>query len=294
MRFEPRPRAAKAPMREAGSSMVITEDLADEIEAEEYCSPSDSEGFFRSLALADESVLLLDFDGTLAPFRIDPSAVRPWSGVTALLGEIQCAGRTRLAIVTGRPAADVAAQLSMQNPPEVWGLHGAERFYPDGRLEQEELSADKQALVDEAHAAIRGAQLGVRIEEKRNAVVVHLRGKSARSAEAIRSRALALLRPLANEPGAKLLQFDGGLELRVGRDKGDAVRTILDETSKRAPVAYLGDDATDEDAFAALGERGLGVLVRREWRPTAAPVWLRPPAQLREFLSSWLDATRRG
>jgi trehalose 6-phosphate phosphatase len=273
--------------------MVLTEELADEIEAEEYCSPSDAEGFFRSLALADESVLLLDFDGTLAPFRIDPSAVRPWSGVTALLGEIQRAGRTRLAIVTGRPAADVAAQLGMQNPPEVWGLHGAERFYPDGRLEQEELSADKQALVDDAHAAIREAQLGVRIEEKRNAVVVHWRGKSARSAEAIRGRALALLRPLANEPGAKLLQFDGGLELRVGRDKGDAVRTILDETSKHAPVAYLGDDATDEDAFVALGERGLGVLVRREWRPTAAPVWLRPPAQLREFLSSWLDATRR-
>lgn len=269
---------------------TLTEELTEEIEAENYSSPSDLDGFFKSLAVADESVLLLDFDGTLAPFRIDPSQVRPWSGVAELLGRIQHDGCTRLAIITGRPAADVTAQLGMLDPPEIWGLHGAERSYPDGRLEQEELSANKQALIDAARMAIREAELGVRIEEKRNAVVVHWRGKPARKAETIRNRALTSLVYLADEPGVKLLQFDGGLEFRVGRNKGDAVRMILDEIPKGIPVAYLGDDATDEDAFTALAGRGLGVLVRREWRPTAATVWLRPPTELRVFLSSWLRA----
>ncbi len=77
------------------------------------------------------------------------------------------------------------------------------------------------------------------------------------------------------------------------RDKGDAVRTILDEVPANASVAYLGDDVTDEDAFQALHGRGLTVLVRRDWRPGAAQVWLRPPAQLREFLTNWLRFSQR-
>ena len=75
-----------------------------------------------------------------------------------------------------------------------------------------------------------------------------------------------------------------------GRDKGDAVRTILDEIGPEVPVAYLGDDWTDERAFLALGTRGLSVLVRPEWRTTAAAVWIRPPEDLQKFLERWLQA----
>jgi trehalose 6-phosphate phosphatase len=260
-------------------------------ESESPSQPVKLGEFFQSVALANESVLLLDFDGTLAPFRVDPSSVRPWAGVSKLLDEIQQAGRTRLAIITGRPAGDVASQLGMSNAPEIWGLHGAERLYPDGRLEQEDLIAEEGTLLEAARSAVREGKLGVRVEQKRNAVVLHWRGKPPRSVMAAQTRALKLLRPFAGVSTVRLLQFDGGLELRAGRDKGDAVRVILEETSRGTPVAYLGDDATDEDAFTALAGRGLGVLVRREWRPGAAQIWLRPPAQLRKFLSTWLRAT---
>ena len=63
------------------------------------------------------------------------------------------------------------------------------------------------------------------------------------------------------------------------------------------PVAYLGDDLTDETAFRAvnsLRSRGLSVLVRREWRQTAAEVWLRPPWELIEFLEAWIKAGSTG
>ena len=267
---------------------------ANEIEAAGESVPQSKtlEAFFQSVTEARQSTLLLDFDGTLAPFRVDPSKVRPWAGVASLLDEIQQTNRTRLAIITGRPAGDVASQLGLRNALEIWGLHGAERLYPDGHLEQEELVGDEQELLAAARSTVREAQLGVRVEEKRNAVVVHWRGKSPHSIQTIRTRALKLLRPFADAAGMNLLQFDGGLELRAGRHKGDAVRMILAEIPDRVPVAYLGDDATDEDAFAALAGRGLGVLVRREWRPGAAAIWLRPPAQLREFLGMWLRATR--
>lgn len=273
----------------------LTGGQADEIKAasELLSTPARLESFFRSVALADVSALLLDFDGTLAPFRVDPSKARLWTGVADLLEQIQQTGRTRLAIVTGRPAGDVASKLGTQHAIEIWGLHGAERLYADGRLDPPELIGDEESLLDRARAAVREAELGVRIEEKRNAIALHWRGMQPRSIQAARSRALKLLRSFTGNAGVKLLQFDGGLELRAGRDKGDAVRMILDEMPEKTPVAYLGDDVTDEDAFLALEGKGLAVLVRRVWRPGAAQIWLRPPAQLREFLADWLQALQR-
>ena len=85
---------------------------------------------------------------------------------------------------------------------------------------------------------------------------------------------------------------DGGVEMRMpDLDKGDAIRTVLKETSRNTPVAYLGDDLTDERAFRALGSRGLSILVRTKPRRTAAQVWLKPPDELLDFLSRWLAAT---
>jgi hypothetical protein len=55
-------------------------------------------------------------------------------------------------------------------------------------------------------------------------------------------------------------------------------------------VAFLGDDQTDEEAFAAIGDRGLKVLVRNNLRPTRANVKLTPPHELVDFLDNWIDA----
>ena len=248
------------------------------------------DGFFRSLASAEKSALLLDFDGTLAPFRIDPTKVRPWAGVVTLLDKIRQSGKTRLAIITGRPALDVASQLSLRDGLEIWGLHGAQRLYSDGRLEQEELLTDQRVAIDAARIAIHNAKLGLRIEEKPNAVVVHWRGKSLQSARSLKVQVLNLLQPFEGVAAVRLLEFDGGIELRAGHDKGDTVRLILDEMPRNTPVAYLGDDVTDEDAFRALSGKGMGILIRREWRPSAAQLWLCPPVQLRKFLTMWLEA----
>jgi len=251
------------------------------------------EDFFALVATAPESALLLDFDGTLAPFRIDPLRVRPWTGVPELLEDIHRLGRTQIGIVTGRPAKEVASQIGLSFL-QIWGLHGAERLFPDGRVELDELLPHEHDALAAARKAIRIAGLGpgVRVEEKWNAVVVHWRGKSPQASERLLKRTLKLLQPFADEAEMHLLEFDGGIELRAGRNKGDAVRLFLNDMRRDAPVAYLGDDTTDEDAFRVLAGRGLTVLVRREWRPSAATLWLRPPAQLREFLMGWAKALR--
>ena len=54
-----------------------------------------------------------------------------------------------------------------------------------------------------------------------------------------------------------LEEFDGGVEIRMAdRTKADAVRAIPREMDVGAPVAYLGDDQSDEGAFCALRNRG--------------------------------------
>jgi trehalose 6-phosphate phosphatase len=66
-------------------------------------------------------------------------------------------------------------------------------------------------------------------------------------------------------------------------------KSILEETTGEAVVAYLGDDLTDEDGFEALKDRGIGVLVRKNYRPTKADIWIKPPKELLDFLSEWVS-----
>jgi trehalose 6-phosphate phosphatase len=254
--------------------------------------------FFETFACKPRPLLLLDYDGTLAPFRVDRFEARPWAGVWDLLTRIQRQGETRLAVITGRPAAEIGPLLGLESPLEVWGLHGAERLYPDGRRELEAAPAAARLMLDELRERLRRDPLGGLFEDKPNAVVMHWRGASAHKAQAIEKRARQLFEPLAQIDGLGLLEFEAGLELRVGRDKGGAVEAILTEAGltepgRVGPVAYLGDDLTDEAAFRvvnALGEGHLSVLVRRAYRDTAADIWLRPPAELMEFLKGWLRA----
>jgi trehalose 6-phosphate phosphatase len=254
------------------------------------------EKFFRSFSGGASPLLLLDYDGTLAGFRIDRFSARPWACVPELLTEIQREGRTRIAIISGRPAAEVNSMLQLESPIEVWGLHGAERLYSDGRRELEEASPTARRGLEELRERLKRDSLGGLFEDKPNAVVMHWRGHSPRQGRLIERKTRALFEPIAEMDGLSLLDFEAGLELRVGRDKGGAVNAIIAEAGPGHPVTFLGDDLTDESAFHSVNDAEaphLSVLMRREWRETAADVWLRPPEELRGFLQQWISALRQ-
>ncbi len=255
------------------------------------------DAFFAAFAGGGEPLLLVDYDGTLASFRVNRFVARPWAGVRALLKLIQNQGKTRMAVITGRPAAEIAPLLGLDRPVEVWGLHGAERLHPDGRRELSLAPPATQAKLEELKEQLRRDALGGLFEDKANGAVMHWRGHARSRQLLIERRTRALFEPLVRLEGLALLEFELGLELRAGRDKGGAVETILAETraagQSLGPVAYLGDDLTDEAAFRvgnALDGPHISVLVRRTLRETEADVWLRPPGELREFLGSWLTA----
>ena len=247
---------------------------------------------FNELASAPRGILLLDYDGTLAPFRTKRDEATPYPMVPGILEEIQKSPRTRLVIVTGRALDDILPLLGLETPPEIWGSHGWEHLEPDGRRVLFPIAPEIREALQKA--ATRVEEIGGALEKKPASVALHWRGLDAEEIEKIQDAAMAEWQEIAQAHGLEVKPFDGGLELRVpGRDKGMVVNDILGTGfTPGMPVAYLGDDLTDEDAFAALERRGLRVLVRSEDRTTRADCRIEPPGELIAFLERWRDAAR--
>lgn len=244
--------------------------------------------FLRQVRTASESVLLLDYDGTLAPFQIDRSLAYPYFGVVSLLDSITRCGRTRIIIISGRPIVELRALLTPMNEIEMWGSHGLEHQLRDGSYSRVQVSEDDNAVLREAERWVEAKGLQPRTELKHGGIAVHWRGMPPAEARRIQDLTQDGWTPLTERSGLKLLQFEAGLELRVSHpDKGDAVRTILETLDDTVPIAFLGDDLTDEDAFRVLRGRGLTMLVRADFRETHAVAWIRPPTELIDFLESW-------
>jgi len=257
-------------------------------------STSEIKRFLSSVQKARQSALLLDYDGTIAPFVVERSHAKPYAGVVDLLQTIIASGHTRVVIVTGRSASDIVTLLGLDPAPEIWGAHGFQRLRPGGSLSETSVVSDKACdALREARNWLSSLGLEPQTEFKPGGVAVHWRRLSADVRDEIRENVLRGWFPIAQKSSMWILEFDGGVEFRVPNcDKGDAVRVLVRELDDDVPVAYLGDDVTDEKAFEALSGRGLTVLVRPEWRQTAAKTWLRPPDELISFLTEWANASR--
>ena len=244
--------------------------------------------FWQQIKAAQESVLLLDYDGTLAPFHVDRSLAYPYLGVVSLLDSIVRCDKTRTIIVSGRPIVELRALLTPMSDLEMWGSHGLERQSSDGSYSRVQVSEKDAAFLKEAEEWVVAAGLLCRAEIKLGGIAIHWRGMPPIEARSLQALTQDCWTPLAERSGLKLLQFEAGLELRVSHpDKGDAIRSILGTLDSDVPIAFLGDDMTDEDAFRVLRGRGLTVLVRADYRETMAEAWLRPPMELLDFLERW-------
>jgi trehalose 6-phosphate phosphatase len=247
--------------------------------------------FFERLTHTTGKALLLDFDGTLAPFNADPQAVVLYPGVAGLLNALLRQAKTRVVVVTGRFTESIRPLLTLARRPEIWGSHGVERLHADGRYEVVPIDAQSQQGLARARRWAGERDLLGKCDEKPGCLALNLRGLDPDLARKTRLTAHEDWNRIAAQTGLSFQETDGGLELRIpSRNKGDAVRTIRSEIAEDAIIAYLGDDLTDEDAFRMLGPRDLGVLVRPELRPTDADLWIRPPEELRDFLQSWVRA----
>jgi trehalose-phosphatase len=255
----------------------------------------DSNRFWERLATAKNALLMLDFDGTLAPFVPDRDQAGLYPGVRNELLSLILQDPRQVQIVSGRDLDDLQQRLGLERPPELWGCHGWQRRFRDGRRQLFHLPEAAKRALQLAAALAEAAGCSERLERKPFSLAVHWRGVSEQERLLLQTRVVDPWQQSAAAGGLQLTPFDGGVELRCpGVTKGTAVQRMLQELPKNSVIAYLGDDLTDEDAFAALGEAGLRVLVRPELRATAADLWVRPPDELLDFLRQWRQAREEG
>jgi trehalose-phosphatase len=248
--------------------------------------------FFSELKQSPKRILFLDYDGTLAPFHENPQDAKPYPGVLNLINKIMQIPGNRLVFISGRWTKDLKPLLPLQKKPEIWGSHGIERLLPNGTYEVEEMDETALKGLTNSDEWMEENDLEKYCEAKPGSLVLHWRGLGDNIIIEIQKRVHPVLDNISKKYGLQMYEFDGGIELRVpGRDKGDAVKTILAEMKDHPCAAYLGDDQSDENAFNAIKGRGLAVLVRKEFRKTNADVWLKPPEELLNFLSTWLKVT---
>lgn len=252
---------------------------------------SDLSSFFAKFSGSQERLLLLDYDGTLAPFQAERNQAFPYPGVVDALSAIQEDKSTRIVIISGRATKDLLPLLRLRSTPEIWGSHGWEHIDANGQYTIASLDQTSAEVLAQARKFIDASGLAEFCEQKPVSLAIHWRGLTPELSSEIRSKVEKKWRELEQQANLSVSDFDGGIELRVlGKNKGTAVEAIIHELSDEAIVAYLGDDITDEDAFVTLQDKALNVLVRQELRPTSADVWLRPPEELLDFLSRWRQA----
>ncbi len=246
--------------------------------------------FFNTVANSQNPVLLLDYDGTLAPFTTERDKAFPYPGVTDLLKSIQSDTKTRLVIISGRAIEGLLPLLNLTPAPEIWGSHGLERRLPDGTFQSTPLQKKQKEGIQALKDWITKQNLQKYSESKPGGVAFHWRGTDKGTSGMIKALVHNTWDNNIDRYGLAVNEFDGGIEVRLaGISKADAVNDIVAHTQTDDAIAFLGDDMTDEDGFQALKSRGVSVLVRPEFRNTHADIWLIPPAELLDFLMRWRD-----
>jgi trehalose 6-phosphate phosphatase len=249
--------------------------------------PSD---FWRDAAIRSHRnvhrAVFLDYDGTLAPLRITRSRARPLPGTARLLSRIAARSDTTVAIVSGRPVAELR-RLLPGLPVHLVGEHGWESQRNGCALIQRPLPRKASAALSAAAESAIVAGFARRLERKRASVVLHLRGLRASQVGGLEAEALGLWRSFAEDGSVLLRRTNGGLELRaMGHTKGTAVRELLASSLRETMPIYVGDDETDEDAFREIRDRGLAVWVGSGPNPIASG-WLPSCSAVRTFLEMW-------
>jgi len=204
--------------------------------------------------LDDACALFLDVDGTLVEFSDDPAAVRVQPHVLEAIGAISDRLHGAVALVSGRPLAQLDALFAPMRLPAA-GLHG-HQFRSDAQAAME-IPEDTSAFLHELHRAaahLAATHPGVLVEDKGVSLALHWRA-APHAGEAVSGFArerIATLPGYRLQPGDHVVEF-----VPEGSDKGRAVERMMGRPpfAGRIPV-FIGDDLTDEYGFAAANRAG--------------------------------------
>ncbi|HET7463707.1 MAG TPA: trehalose-phosphatase [Longimicrobium sp.] len=241
-------------------------------------------------------VLLLDFDGTLAPIVDRPELAAMPNETRRALERLMARPGVEVAVVSGRGLADVRERAAIPGIAYA-GNHGMEIHGPGiDRVHLEAAAA--RPLLERAAAELAAAIApipGAFVEDKELTLSVHFRLAPRDRLDELNAIIHRVVDPI---PGVHVTHGKQVTEVRpdVDWNKGKAVLFLLEQMDPPpgAPVLYLGDDRTDEDAFRALREwsgAGEGILVSEHPEDdSAATCHVREPAEVAQVFAALADA----
>ena len=238
--------------------------------------------------------VFLDYDGTLTPIVNRPEDAVISQSMRRTVREL--AGRCPVCVVSGRDRRVVQELMGLDNLI-VAGSHGFEIWSPEGIIEREE-GAEFEALLDgvktRLHEELDPIE-GALVEPKRTSVAAHYRLVSDEERPRVRKVVDTILAEHPAElritPGKMVYEIQPKIEWDKGRAMLYLLGTLDLEREDVVPL-YLGDDVTDEDAFEALSDRGIGIFVGSAddpevaGRTTAADYLLLSTEEVKQFLDT--------
>ena len=233
--------------------------------------------------IAPDWAVFLDVDGCLLDFAVAPDAVLVTDELRDVLSRLHAALGGALALVSGRPLAQLDALFAPLRLPAA-GLHGLQRR-DHGHGDANDDVPPALALIGQRARALAGKFPGAVIEDKGAALAFHWRGAGAGAGagEALRQYAESVLIDL---PGYRLQPGKQVIELRPdGAHKGSAIDHMMTQPpfAGRTPVLF-GDDLTDEAGFVAVAAAGGHGVIVGDRRPTAAGFAVDNPAAVHAWL----------
>ncbi|MDR0432955.1 MAG: trehalose-phosphatase [Bifidobacteriaceae bacterium] len=240
------------------------------------------------MANAHRPLVALDFDGTLAPFQVNPSLSRiPPAGVAALR-RLVAVPELALAVVTGRSLTDLMTVADLPVGTRLAGDHGAQFGVIDDAgpiLEPVHLTPDQSSLLTAVMAALNElVGDGAWVEPKTTRAVLHTRPMaSAEQASAKRE----LARQIGAELGANVLDGKEMVELAVVKATKAQALAKLRADHRAGIVLFAGDDVTDETVLTTLTRDDVGIKVGPGH--SGATVRLADPAEMVQFLTDLAD-----
>jgi trehalose-phosphatase len=250
--------------------------------------------FWDTLSRHPYRLLALDYDGTLAPFRIERMQAYPYPGIPGALVRISRRPDTTLAVISGRPLAELAILLGSFEGIII-GSHGMEKRSLNGDIIARVPEQEQRDGLISAQTAATDRGLEALIEVKPASVALHTRKLGAGGSSVIEGEIACLWSGLSGRYGLEVRKFNGGVEVRAaGWNKGDALAELLRGMPEGSLCTYIGDDDTDEDAFLAIRSTGFGIRVGSPGSPTAARGFLPDIPAVRIFLEAWSDSPMLG
>ena len=229
------------------------------------------------------TALFLDFDGTLAGIADHPESVRVDARALSTIARACEKLGGALAIVTGRDLATLDAFLS----PHAFaasGVHGFEMRAGDGQIERRSANLDALDRVKQDLSDYADQHEGLLLETKPASIALHYRQRP----ELGRDCQQAVREALEGEDGLRVMQGKMVVEIKAHQgDKGQAIAAFMDRPPFRGRVpVFIGDDVTDEAAFAAVNAQG-GVSIKVGAGDTCAAYRLEDPDAVHDWLAAF-------